>query len=471
MHEHNDENLELSGDEQPVTATPRHRREARRAQTRRRPGRRRGWLVLAAGVAGLITLGSVAGIDPTAGTALASTEPDVGDVVLDHDITPKERTAPTTEAPPYSTDRTFVLHSKPGATRKIFLDFTGHTTSGTSWNTGYNNGQPITSKPFDDDGNPSSFSAAEHRAIQRTWLAVREDFAPFDVDVTTEDPGTAGLTRASSTDLSYGHRVVISPTTTWCDDERYEVDDVIRTGCPGGWARLHSFGGPTDVPSFVFSDGGPLSPRWLGKVSSHEVGHSLGLHHDGLAAHEGDEDGAEYATGHGTWSPIMGTGARAVTQWSKGEYAHANNAEDDLAIIQQKLPRRTDDYAGDTTTTATMKFGDVRYGVISSATDTDAFRFTLAQSNQVTITVRNDTAGMDPNLNARVVVKNRAGTVITTAVPTSTMGADFRVNLPPGEYFIYVNGMGEGAPLTTGYSAYGSLGFYSIELGRVIPIS
>ena len=30
-------------------------------------------------------------------------------------------------------DQTFFLHSRPSATKKIYLDFTGHTTTGTSW--------------------------------------------------------------------------------------------------------------------------------------------------------------------------------------------------------------------------------------------------------------------------------------------------------------------------------------------------
>ena len=41
---------------------------------------------------------------------------------------------------------------------------------------------------------------------------VAEDYAPFDVDVTTEDPGTAGLVRSSSGDTVYGTRVLVTPS-------------------------------------------------------------------------------------------------------------------------------------------------------------------------------------------------------------------------------------------------------------------
>ncbi len=47
----------------------------------------------------------------------------------------------------------------------------------------------ITTRAFDMDGNRASFTNAERAAIIDIWRAVAEDFAPFDVDITTEDPG------------------------------------------------------------------------------------------------------------------------------------------------------------------------------------------------------------------------------------------------------------------------------------------
>src|SRR5881397_2164846 len=52
---------------------------------------------------------------------------------------------------PYPTDQTFFLHSRPGATKVIYLDFDGHLTSGTFWNIGFNSGQDIVSAPYDLD--------------------------------------------------------------------------------------------------------------------------------------------------------------------------------------------------------------------------------------------------------------------------------------------------------------------------------
>jgi hypothetical protein len=49
------------------------------------------------------------------------------------------------------------LHSLPGAALTLYLDFNGHTTSGTPWNTSFTGGNPIVSQPFDLDGSPSTF--------------------------------------------------------------------------------------------------------------------------------------------------------------------------------------------------------------------------------------------------------------------------------------------------------------------------
>jgi hypothetical protein len=51
---------------------------------------------------------------------------------------------------PYPSDQTFQLHSLPGASKVIYLDFDGHTTSGTYWN-GWPSGftENIVSSPYD----------------------------------------------------------------------------------------------------------------------------------------------------------------------------------------------------------------------------------------------------------------------------------------------------------------------------------
>src|SRR5439155_111553 len=87
----------------------------------------------------------------------------------------------------YPYEQTFRLHSRPGATKVIYLDFDGHDGSATAW------GSKAIARPFDFDGDPSTFSNAERDRIQYIWERVSEDYACYDIDVTTEDPGVEAL--------------------------------------------------------------------------------------------------------------------------------------------------------------------------------------------------------------------------------------------------------------------------------------
>ena len=68
------------------------------------------------------------------------------------------------ETPPYPLGDTFLLHSDPSASKVIYLDFDGHTTTGTIWNSSY--GTPIVTPPYSFEGD-SSFSNAEWSRFRR----------------------------------------------------------------------------------------------------------------------------------------------------------------------------------------------------------------------------------------------------------------------------------------------------------------
>ncbi|MFC6673211.1 hypothetical protein [Marinobacterium aestuariivivens] len=86
----------------------------------------------------------------------------------------------------------FLLHSRPGASQVVFLDFDGHVITDTAWNSG--GASSYFARPYDTDGNPTGFSDSERNQIAEIWHRVAEDMAPFDIDVTTEDPGGFGPT-------------------------------------------------------------------------------------------------------------------------------------------------------------------------------------------------------------------------------------------------------------------------------------
>jgi PKD repeat protein len=353
-------------------------------------------------------------------------------------------------------DQTFVLHSRPGARRTIYLNFKGATLSGTAWNSG---GGSLTALPFDLDGIPYSFSTTELQRIQGIWQRVAEDYAPFDVDVTTEAPSADTLTRSSGSDQVFGTTVLITKTT-----------GVYSCNC-GGVAYVGVFDevGNTYKPALVFYDKlGPGSEKYVAEAVSHEAGHNMGLQHDGYS-------GGSYYGGHGSgvtgWAPIMGVGySRNLVQWSKGEYASANNTQDDYtAMAQNGLPLRDDDH-GNTVATATpmaaSSAGGVNLydaqGVIERPSDVDMFSFTAGAG---TVTVSLSPAARAPNLDALIELRSTSGTLLASANPADALNAGLSVLLPSaGTYVVSVQGVGKGDPLGTGYSDYGSLGNYALQV-------
>lgn len=351
-------------------------------------------------------------------------------------------------APPFPVSQTFKLHSRPTAAKKIYLDFDGHVTSGTGWNQDFTNGADIVSAPFDQDGNPATFGQGEHESIQVCWMRVAEDFAPFDVDVTTEDPGVDGLRRTSVADPAFGTRVVISPTDSWFVPA-------------GGVAYLGVFdainGGP-DVPCYAFTLNVANDAGFIAEVSSHEAGHTVGLNHDGTTT--GDE---YYGGANGSiWAPIMGSGyGKSLVTWSKGEYPNASNTEDDYAVMQSNsLLFRGDDHAN-SANGATMIAGSSLNisGVIQGVNDKDFFRI---GSNIGSITVNANPAPRSPNLDIQMELLDANGQVVQT-VDLGGLNATVTRSVPAGVYFVSIEGVGSGSVSGTGYSDYGSLGEYTIS--------
>ena len=373
--------------------------------------------------------------------------------------------APTAAEAPFSTDQTFALHSRPGAKRVIYLDFQGQVVTNSAWNSSYGL-SAIDAKPFDLDGVPSSFSAAELERIQYIWQRVAEDYAPFDVDVTTQEPPADAITRSSSSDLYFGTRVVITQDWTAATSK--------PCGC-GGIAYVGTYDDTTDSykPAWVFFNQlGSGNEKYVAEAISHEAGHNLGLSHDGTST-------TGYYAGHGSgatgWAPIMGVGYyKEVVQWSKGEYPGATQTQDDLLVIQNTgVPLRPDDH-GDTAaaptpldavangSSASLSGG----GVIGTRTDVDVFSFTAAPG---TMTLNVKPAARGPNLDVSARLYDAAGNLLASSNPVDTLDASLSVTIASaGTYHLFVDGIGKG-DLSTGYSDYASEGEYTIT--GTVPLS
>jgi hypothetical protein len=358
-----------------------------------------------------------------------------------------------------------VFHSRPGSTNILFLDFNGAVVTNTAWNSYPDFATPSWDcRPYSIDADETTFSVSEQQAIQTLWERVAEDYAPFDVDVTTEQPLVWNR---------YTGHVLITPGT-----------DKNGLACPhdgaGGVAFVDVFGEPDYSYDYA---GECASPAWVlnyesagyaefeAEAASHEMGHNLALSHDGTRK---DPYYGGHENGSIGWGPIMGTGYdRDVSQWCKGDYSHANNSEDDLAIISSQIHYRPDDFADDRLSADFLSLGPTglvyQVGIVEQSTDVDVFRFS-ASSGVVDISVSpyrdSISTTWGGNLDVVLELYDELGLLIATNNPTLETRADLSVVVNSGVYFLHIRATGVGSPLQkpspNGYLQYGSLGQYTI---------
>ena len=345
-----------------------------------------------------------------------------------------------------------ILNSRPGAVCQLYLDFDGETVTDPAWN----------------GGNTIVAAAPNVTNAQITTIfnRVTEDWWPFDINVTTD------VAKYNGAPVKKRMRCIITPTDTAAPGS-------------GGVAYLFSFnqaGGSfsNTIPCWVFN-GGVVG---IAEAISHELGHTMGLYHDGRevpgTGHE------EYFLGHGTgatsWCPIMGAGYYVnVVQWSKGEYQYANNQEDDLAIISgatNSFGYFPDD-AGDTrgaaaALTVNVANGAVnQVGLIARTGDVDFYSFATMGGNA---TITATPAADSPNLDIALTIFDSNGVQLAANNPAGALNASATVtNLAAGGYFVRIMNSGAGAnPPIDGYTNYGSLGAYTlggtVQNATLLPI-
>ncbi|MEU4183488.1 zinc-dependent metalloprotease family protein, partial [Micrococcus luteus] len=334
-------------------------------------------------------------------------------------------------------------------------DFDGHTITGTAWNAS-KGVDPVNVSAYDTDGDPANFSTAEQDVVRDVWARVSEDYAPFDVDVTTQQPDQSAIDRSGASDEQYGTRVLIDPDTWY------------QSGCGcGGVAYVGVYDNSSQhsyyQPALVFTKGVGTGAKNIAEAAAHEAGHNVGLSHDGTAS-------VGYYAGHGAWAPIMGVGySKGISQWSKGEYTGANNKEDDFAVIGQNgLALRADDHGNGTTDATALTLGTSVKGIYANDADVDTFRIDLAAG---TFNFAATSAASGADLDIKLQLLNSAGTVVATADPAAGqsnsatptgLSASISRQVTAGRYYLRVENTGYGNPLNTGYSTYGSRGAYTV---------
>jgi hypothetical protein len=334
------------------------------------------------------------------------------------------------------------LSSLPGAKASIYLNFTGDFTP--VWG-GFSN---IKTPAYDIDGDPNTFSQTELNNIKQIWQYVAEDYAPFNINVTTVPPANMGH--------GFTQQIDIGGSGSWLGF------------LSGGVSYIGSFTSPSVPPiSFVFPGNlGAGYPKYVGDSSSHEAGHAFGLYHQALYDANGNLVN-QYNPGPGDGTaPLMGGSYYApLSRWWLGPNVNSvTEIQDDMAIIASAangFGYRPD--TGNTMGTArtlAVSNGQVSgSGIIIQPTDTNFWSFTTAAGR---ITLNMNVATGVNNLVAKLALEDANGNIIATADDNSSTAysAVISANVVGGTYYLVAESHG----------GYGDVGQYTLS-GNIIPLT
>jgi len=370
-------------------------------------------------------------------------------------------------------------HSRPGAPNLLVLDFSGGNLGETRWTDGTT--VVFDPVPFDTDGDRSTFSASEQADIIAIWQRVAEHFSPFDVDVTTERPAVYPARSA---------RVMVTRVR---DANNLFLPGNSSTSAVGGIAYLGYFGTAGDgrwgSTAFVYYDmlGTPAN---CAVAASHEFGHTLGLTHQGTST-------SPYYSGHGSgtmrWAPLMGSAyGAAFAQWAKGDYHDANNTQDAMALLGQRLGYRPPSASSTPSGSSGTTFSDVttiaQPGVIFGANSKNYYFFNVVGGTvQLAVQGFATTSGLTGGASGYWKLELfEAASLLRVAVSEFPAGADASLSCAvprAGIYYAVVSasasysptaGTGPGTPFDpnpqtrANFTAYGSAGQYLLT-GTVAP--
>jgi hypothetical protein len=328
------------------------------------------------------------------------------------------------------------LNSLPGAPASLYLDFNGHFQAEGMFDTlGFGGRSNILTPAFDRDNDPTTFNYSEQDEIRHIWAMVAEDYAPFNLNVTTVEPD------ASRPFL----RVVISGGSDFmADSPADEAWGITEKDWTGNYNSYADPGDPNVVYVFTRANNFPAVTNTIATSASHEAGHAFGLSH------------YSHSTGDLASAPIMRDGLNPNDPFPQRMVWWSNGSQTDMAVIASSdngFGYRPDDHGDFVSGPSSMiqaSHALAAHGIIGAGGDTDVFRFDVGGGQvNIDLTVPGNYIA---NLNADLLLYDSKGALIAFDSPPDKLGARLVKDLPAGTYYAAVQGD----------SAYGDVGQYSL---------
>ena len=344
----------------------------------------------------------------------------------------------------------FALHSKPGSTNLLFLDFDGHDIMNTRWNGMKTAEFRATAFSLDDDF--SSFSHRERAAISQIWYRVAAAYSAFNIDITTQDPGSFGPTVG---------RVLITSHQD-LDGRVMPFSDAAGAAYVGVWGAASY---PVSSPALVYYNRLAARTIDIAEAVMHGLGHNLGLGNQGRIGEE----------------PLR----KPFGSWRE------------LKVIADQLGLRQDDHASETAAatalqvavdgtlvavnpaTDSMTSATANRGVIEVVGDVDTFAFT-SLGGPVELVVSPawqrlaGESNRDGNSGIKMALLDEDGKK-RISDSADNHNQFIASELPAGPYYLQVSGIGINSGAGVGmdkapspHSGYPGLGQYLIS-GNILP--
>lgn len=414
------------------------------------------------------------------------------------------RAEPEKEAMEKGSEHPFDLASSPDSPATIYLDFDGAIISNTAWNKA---DEELVYSSFTVDDDPE-ISDAEKFIISEVWRIVSATFAQFDVNVTTIAPSADKIIRSSEDDKEFGAHVIFTEHDLQgmeeCDCSGVAQMDSIRAVLDSARAPAPVFVNPDFKPSDADEtvetgySSQPYMASWaLAHIAIHEIGHGLGLSHDGFRL------GSEYAHSLGALSFYMGSTPNAIkmARWSDGSHFMAQEEEikggprqkdDDLAIIARTFDLRADDHldtflefeAPREVAWVVNREENVRVsGIIETTNDTDVIPIRVSERSILKIVAQPSRGNYQLTLRYRLLdsegnhipLENYFDGYLGFDPDVQRIGGwsaeqngqEMYADLEPGLYFISVYPIAGKLWGPNRFSVYGSVGPWGMTVGSV----